>query len=33
VVFLLALVLFVVLIGALDAQLPWPDPRAEGPGR
>jgi hypothetical protein len=27
--FILAVVLFVVIIGALDARLPWPDPRSK----
>jgi len=27
--FIVGVILFVVVIGALDARLPWPSPRAE----
>jgi hypothetical protein len=29
-VFILAVILFVVVLGALDARLPWPNPRVPG---
>lgn len=30
--FVLGLILFVVVVGRLDARLPWPSARAERPG-
>ncbi len=32
-VFILALILFVVMIGWLDSRLPWPDPRSKDGSR
>jgi len=29
--FLLAVILFVVVVGLIDAGLPWPDPRSKEP--
>jgi hypothetical protein len=31
--FILGVILFVVVIGVIDARLPWPDPRSESKGR
>jgi hypothetical protein len=31
--FVIGLVLFVAVVGALDARLPWPKPRVEKEGR
>jgi hypothetical protein len=30
VAFILALVLFVIILGVLDARLPWPNPKSKG---
>ncbi len=32
-VFILALLLFVIVIGVLDSRLPWPDPRSSDDAR